>query len=303
MTEITNLVSKFYLHWYNVRKHAHGKAELVPLMKRMCEVLGKRLDGRPVGWEQVAPDYEFSGGFGNYHHMRLSKGLYITRYDKTMDYLNADENEDIYNIFYNLSNDRYKQHEGIFVKTRPYNLFCLQMIYPKDYFNTLAAMKWATENKQYTLFKTHPAADYHQNYPRFWIHAKQKGYVTEYTKFCHGYRSKELVEEANLIFSSDSALSFKALIKNKPTFMMRTGPMVDLIPIIPKLDSSVLDVKPVEQTHRTKWLNWFYAVICNDMNDNRFEEKINYRIDLYEDGKKDIEVCTWNTFKNRGLIL
>lgn len=285
--------------WGELRKNSPRKLEKLPIVQK-C--LGSIEGNFSLSFEQpqIKADYYFCGGFGNFEHIKFTKGIYFTDYPVTEDYKNADTNEHYYEYFKTLGNDRYSQPDQVFVKQRPYNLFPLQMVYPKDYHQTLHALKWATESKRYTIFKTHPAHNGDQNYKAFWGVAKKIGVISEYTELVDNYRSEELVNKADMIFSADSALTLKAVLKNIPTFAMRNFQMNDIVPVIPKIP---LDIKvPIVSKYKAiKWFDWFYRTVCNDITKNDFKDKIDRRLNLYKNGATDKELHSLTFLKNKGL--
>ena len=95
-----------------------------------------------------------------------------------------EEDDDIYNQYLGQANDGYIQTSDGWVKDRPYVLFPMQFVYPKDYFETWAAVEWATKNKVYTIFKRHPASSSQSQTPRdydkFYRVATRAGITSEY---------------------------------------------------------------------------------------------------------------------------
>lgn len=299
--------------WVKYRSHNPEKMHLIPFVKKCIDI------ARPWYYEAGEittfevfdgrkPDYYFMGGYGKFEHIKFNKGLYSLRYEPSDDWKNAPENEDIYNQYLGRANDRYIQTSDRWVKDRPYVLFPMQFVYPKDYFETWAAVEWATKHKVYTIFKRHPASSSQSQTPRdydkFWEVATRAGITSEYTHFpVENYSAQSMIDQCDMMFSADSAMTLEAMLRGKPTFTMRRCQISDIVPILDyrKIDETILDIAPVPVRDQKKWLNWYWHSCVNDLDADNFEWKINQRRTLYRAGHSDLELHTWEFTKRHGL--
>lgn len=295
-------LSNYYKTWYKQRYNEPHKAIRLKYVKEYCEIFDPYVSLEDMLWTDHNCKYRYTGGYGNFHMMRMSNGLYVDDFPKTDAYLEADIEEGILDFFKSQSNDRYGQDKGIYKPDRPYYLFGLQMTRSKDYHQTVKALKWATENKQYTVFRAHPVAGDHTNYDRLWTKFYKEGLLSEYTKLAQGYRSEEMVANADLVFSVDSALSLKSVLMGKPTVQMRdNNMMIDIVPTLPDLEG--LDkVKPMPDDQLAQWLTWFYHCVCHDFHGEGYAEKLIRKFKFYEDGHTDKDLHSWKYLKNLGHI-
>lgn len=271
-------------------------------VKEYCEILDPYVSLEDMHWEDHECKYRYTGGYANFELMRMSKGLYVDDFPKLGLYKEAETDDNIINFFNERSNDRYGQDEGIFKPDRPYNLFCLQMTRTKDYENTVKALKWATENKQYTIFRAHPCPGDYTHYKPLWVRFLKEGLLSEYTKLVTGCRSEEMVANADRVISSDSAVSFKAAVLGKPVIQMRdNNMMIDVVPTLPTLEGWE-KVKPIPDDQLAQWLTWFYQCICHDFHGEGYAEKLIRKLKFYEDGHTDKDLHSWKYLKNLGHI-
>lgn len=286
--------ANFYKYWYRTRSDVPEKLINLKYIKQFGDVIEGHLSPHRINWEEKVAEFRYTGGYANFHLMRFSKGLYIDHFPTWGLYKDAPENEDIYNHFLSLKNDRYGQHEGVFVKERPYTLFALQMTARKDLKETLRYIRWATESKTYTLFKTHPCAGGGTDYKSLWWLAEKYGLISEYTVLVDGCRSKELVEGADRFVSVDSGLTFKAMLLGKPVCTLRGLTMMnDVVPHV-ATDDSILEVPPVPHKEKLKWLNWFYHRVCTDFHKEDYADRLLHKLSRYDDqGLNDYEVHKW----------
>ncbi len=296
--------------WIEHRKHNPEKMHLVPLL-RNCLSIAEQWDNEEACFEvynNQKVDYRFMGGFGAFEHIRFSKGLYITEYKQRDDWLKAEPDEQIYQEYLNRANDRYLQTDKPWVKDRPYVLVPLQFIYPKDYYETVALVEWATKNKVYTVFKRHPASSSQSNIPRnydaFWGVVEKMGITSEYTCFPReNYNSMSMVSQCEMLISVDSAMTLQAMLQQKPTVNLRRCMISDIVPLAnyKELDSSVLELKPIPKEEQIRWLTWYWKSCVNDYNSENFKWKINKRRDLYKLGATDVDLHSWKFTKENGL--
>lgn len=287
---------------------------LIPFVKKCIDVAEpwQKESGEFATFEvfdsATKPNYFFMGGFGQFKHIKFGKGLYSTKYPSRDDWKNAEPSDKVYEDYYNRANDRYIQTTDVWVKQRPYVLFPLQFVYPKDYHETWAAIEWATKNKVYTVFKRHPASSSQSQTPRdydkFWEVAVRAGITSEYTHFpVENYNAQSMIEQCDLMFSADSAMTLEAMLRGKPTFTLRRCQISDIIPVLDhtKLDSSILDVPSVPIEKQKQWLTWYWNSCVNDLDADNFAWKINKRRDLYRQGHTDLELHSWEFTKQHGL--
>lgn len=292
----------YYKQWGKQRLKDPPKLMRVKYVKEFCEIFDPYLDLSELHWEDHSCKYRYTGGYGNFHMMRFSKGMYVDTFPNLNQYKEAVPDEDVYDYFKEQGNDRYGQHSRVFEPQDNYFLFPLQMTRTKDYENTIKAFKWATENKKLVLFKTHPAPGDMTDYASIFRTFFKMGLFSDYTKVVHGYRSEELVENADLVFSSDSALSLKAFIKGKPIVHMREHNMMnDIVPTYSNLDGIEKVVEaPLEE--RIRWLTWFYHCVCHDFHGEGYQDKLIRKLKFYEDGHSDEDLHSWKYLKNLGHI-
>ena len=300
------------LKWKGPREKSSGKMSNLNIVQG-CMEISKSWSiqyGETVAFEgyEGSENYHFMGGFGSFKHIKFSKGLYINNFPERDDWENALPDDAVYKRYISNANDRYPQTVRPWQKERPYVLFPMQMIYPKDYYQTIAAVKWATENKIYTVFKRHPAS-YDGDLlvgdcDKFWNVMGRMGYLSKYTVLPYGhYNSISMVSQCDMLFSADSAMTLQAMLLDKPTFTMRRCQISDIIPVIDlnKLDDTVLSIKAVPVPTQVKWLSWYWNVCVNDFDALGFSNKIRKRHSLYRDGHSDLELNSWEFTKKNGL--
>ena len=257
------------------------------------EAIQGHVEPYELDWAEKVRTYRYTGGYANFHLMRFSMGVYIDFFPLWGLYKDAPADESSYLYFLEQSNDRYGQHEGVFKKERPYTLFLLQMTSHKDHYETLRYIKWATESKTYTLFKTHPCPGGNTHFPGFWRKAKQLGIVSEYTEIVDGCRSEELIRGADRVVSVDSGGTFKAILYDIPTCTLRGPSMTtDIVPLV-KTNDEILDVKSVPQKDKFKWLNWFYHRVGIDFHKEDYKERLLHKLSRYKEGATDYDVHRW----------
>ena len=281
--------------YYLYRKDVPEKLINVKYVKMFGDTIQGHIPKEQIDWEEKIRKYRYTGGYANFHLMRFSKGLYIDQFPVWGQYKDAPADDDLYNYFINeCGNDRYGQHTNKFVKQRPYTLFALQMTARKDFKETVKYIAWATQSKTYTIFKTHPCAGGGTDYKGLWSYCKKQGLLSEYTQLADGYHSEELVNNCDRFVSVDSGLTFKALLRDKPTCTLRGPSMTtDIVPLV-ETDDSILDVKAVDKKQKLKWLNWFYNRVCLDYHKDDYAEKTLEKLYKYEKkGLTDYEVHKW----------
>lgn len=295
-------LANYYIEWYKNRYNEPHKAIRLKYVKEYCEIFDPYVSLEDMHWEDHSCKYRYTGGYANFHMMRMSKGLYVDYFPKTERYLEADTEDGILDFFRSQGNDRYGQDEGIYKPDRSYYLFALQMTRTKDFNETVKALKWATENKQYTVFRAHPVPGDITNYNKIWNYFYKEGLLSEYTNLAQGYRSEEMVANADLVFSSDSALSFKSILMGKPTVQMRDNNMlVDIVPTLPDL-TGIEKVKAISDDQLSQWLTWFYHCICHDFHGEGYKDKLLRKLKFYEKGHTDEDLHSWKYLKNLGHI-
>lgn len=296
--------------WIEARYHNPEKMHLVPYIER-CLKIASSWENEICCFETFDNkkyDYRFMGGFGNFKHLRFSKKLYISKYFRRDDWKNAEPDELIYTSYKSRTNDRYLQTDVEWKKDRPYVLVPLQFLYPKDYFETISLIEWATKNKIYTIFKRHPASSSQtqtpRDYDKFWSVVERMGITSEYTHFpVDNYNANSMIKQCDMMISVDSAMTLQAMLHNKPTVNLRRCMISDIIPILDhtKLDDSVKGIKPIDLDTQMKWLTWYWKSCVNNYDADNFSWKINRRRDLYRNGATDLDLHSWEYTKNNGL--
>ena len=284
----------YYKVWYKSRQGVPEKLINLKYIKMFGEAIQGLIDPKRIDWEEKIREFRYTGGYANFHLMRFSKGFYIDVFPVWGYYKDAPDTEDGYQYFLKQKNDRYGQHEGIFEKQRPYTLFPLQMTGRKDLRETLRYMAWATASKTYTIFKSHPCPGGGTYYSKLWEQAEMMGIASEYTEFVDGYRSEEMIRDADRVVSVDSGCTFKAILHDVPTCTLRGPSMTtDIVPLV-KTDNSILDVKAVPKKDKMQWLNWFYNRVCIDFHKDDYAEKLTEKLWKYtKKGMTDHEVHQW----------
>ena len=283
----------YYKVWFSARRTVPEKLINLKYIKMFGEAIQGHVEPYELDWSEKLRKYRYTGGYANFHLMRFSMGAYIDFFPLWGQHLDAPPSEEIYEYFLNQRNDRYGQQEGIFEKTRPYTLFLLQMVSNKDHYETLKYIKWATESKTYTLFKTHPCPGGNTHFEGFWRKAQQLGLVSEYTVLVDGYRSEEIIRQADRVVSVDSGGTFKAILYDIPTCTLRGPSMTTGIVPLVKTNDEILDVKAVDTKAKLQWLNWFYNRVGIDFHKEDYKERLLHKLNRYKQGESDYDVHKW----------
>ena len=283
----------YYKVWYLARKGVEEKLINLKYIKMFGDAIDGHVDPTELDWEEKVRKYRYTGGYANFHLMRFSMGIYIDFFPTWGLYKEAPADEAMLEYFLQQSNDRYGQQPGIFEKERPYTLFLLQMVAGKDYYETLKYINWATKSKTYTLFKTHPCPGGNTHFDGFWRRAEQLGITSEYTVLVDGFRSEEMIKEADRVVSVDSGGTFKAILYDKPVCTLRGPSMTtDIVPLV-KTNDEILDVKAVATEDKLKWLNWFYHKVGIDFHKEDYKERLLHKLARYKEGESDYDLHRW----------
>lgn len=180
--------------------------------------------------------------------------------------------DNIIETLFAMKNDRFPQPDNIIELPDSYDLFLLQIPDSHDKEQTIDALKYARDTKRYTLFKKHPTKDH----MRYWNEFEEQGYVSDYSIYVDA-PTDHLVRNADRIYSSDSIVSYNALLYNKPVCTYKTN---DFSEIVPMIDNAyeIDNIEPVPVDVRNRFLTWWYYNLCIDINKNDFEERIERRI-------------------------
>jgi hypothetical protein len=173
----------------------------------------------------------------------------------------CDIDHDVTKIF----GTKYSQGSRIIDLPDKYNLFLLQDNIGPEYDHMLDAMKYAEEQKVYTVFKQHPLTE---------ICIHNSDYIIFADANCN---LDHLLDNADKVFSSWSSVSLNAMLKGKPCATYDTMAFSE---IVPKIDSAyqLEDIEPVNQDDLSRFLSWFTHKLCIDVSKEGFEEKIEQRI-------------------------
>jgi len=263
----------------------------------------------------------YRGGSPNYRLFKISPGgEYILNNPRYHLWKNCDIDSNILNLWNSFPNNRYEQSKKTIELPKSYDLFCLQLtgkifdstnlppgkmdlpsddprwnskyldrIMPRDEWATRDAIKYATENKRYTIFKSHPVTS--QPNVNCWKDFQKEGIINEYTIFVDrdGCNIDYLVDNADLVYSADSAVSLNAMLKGK---RVATYYNTDLSEVIPQIfDSGELKtVRPVPEEDVKRFLTWYYYKLSFDIESANYEEKIENFVMNFKKGQRAKEL-------------
>lgn len=232
----------------------------------------------------------FSEGSANFGLFKLTpNGDYITHNPMLHLWKKSDVDSNILKTFEGMTNSKYSQPRCVNTPNTPYNLFLLQMASTVDLKPTVDALKYASEQKRFTLFKIHPAPGDGTDFNLLWEMFKKNDLVSDYTVLVDGSLS-ELISEADIVYSADSACTFNAILAGKPTFNYRTNEFSEIVPLL--RTSKDMTIPTINHTDVLRFLTWYYYKLSIDINSPIYQQRIKYIVDAYHSGKSTAEIFT-----------
>ena len=162
-------------------------------------------------------------------------------------------------------------------------------VMPRDEWATRDAIRHAKETKTYTIFKAHPVASSPNT--KTWDNFIKEGILNEYCIFVDGHECNVdyLIDHADLVYSSDSAVSFSAMLKGKPTATYYNTDMSEIIPTI-KTSDELVDIKTIPEEDVKRFLSWYYHKLCFDIEQDDYEDKIERMVVRFKNGERTKEL-------------
>lgn len=231
----------------------------------------------------------YSEGAPNFNLFKLTPGgEYIRKFSTNTLWKQYEANYDILSKFTTFENNKYIQEETGSIEYDNYDLFLMQMSHTKDKQVFYDALIYATSMKVLTLFKAHPVASDKPSI-EVWREANTNGLVSDYTVFVDNVSVDQLIENANIVYSADSAASLNAILAGKKTATFRKNDLCEIIPTISSPEE-LSTVTPPRMEIVSKFLNWYYNRLCIDINDDAFEDRISYILKSYNNNKSFEEI-------------
>lgn len=233
----------------------------------------------------------YNEGSANFNLFKITpKGHYIQSSNPMLHlWKRVDIDTNVLKRFETRCNSKYTQPNSTAVSVgQPYNLFLMQHVASKDLRYTIDALKYATEMKRFTIFKTHPAVGDDTNFDRVWEIFKSKGLISDYTVMLSG-NMHNLIANADLVYSADSAGTFNAMLSSIPTVNYRINEFSEIVPLIET--SKTLLNKPIPQEDLLRFLTWYHDVLAIDILDMQAAElKISRIAELYNLGFRTVDI-------------
>jgi hypothetical protein len=276
----------YYEAWADRRASSKLKLNNVDILKRF-ETLLNSLEVEAIhidNYPENHPTLYYSEGSANFELFKLTpRGEYIVRNPGLHLWKSHDIDSGIIDRLNGLSNTKYLQSQSQFNAETPYNLFLLQMASTIDLVPTLDAVKYATEQKRYTLFKTHPAVGDGTDFESLWSMFEKHGIISDYTVLVDA-DLMTLIRGAEVVYSADSACTFNALLEGKPVYNYRSNEFSDIVPLIKS--SKNLPANAIDRDDVLRFLSWYYHSLSIDFNDEKAStEKILRISNMYKEGK------------------
>jgi len=232
----------------------------------------------------------FNEGSANFNLFKLVPGgAYITHNPMLHLWKGVDIDSNILSIFTSQNNTKYRQCEEPINIGRPYNLFLLQMASTADLKQTVDALKYATEDKRFTVFKTHPATGDGTDFQKLWEAFKRNGLVSDYTELVDG-SLEDLIDHADVVYSVDSACTFNAMLKHKPVFNYRVNEFSEIVPVVST--SKNHNISPISEPDLLRFLTWYYHYISININRFNYEQRIEQIVHQFNTGRTIREMFT-----------
>jgi len=220
-------------------------------------------------------------------------GDYIFKNPRYHLWKECDIDYDILKKFDKLPNNRYTQTQRTIPVPDSYDLFPLALSakkknefgIPKDEVVTRDAIRYATEKKRYTIFKeSHLAVK-----GKTWHDFVKEGITSKYTIYAEDCNGDYLIDNADRVYSSESAMCFQAMLKGKIVATYHDTDSSEVMPII-KTASEIDDIEPLPIGKLYRYLSWYYHKLCINIYDENAEERINDRISRFINGERTKEL-------------
>ena len=173
----------------------------------------------------------------------------------------------------------------------------------KDLLGTIKYIAWATVQKTYTIFKTHPCAGGNTHYDILWNIAKKHNILKRIHRVSRWMNGRAYLKVRIGCKHGDSGLTFKAILHDKPVCTLRGPSMTTDIVLLVETDDSILDVKAVPYKDKIKWLNWFYGRVCIDFHKEDYKERLLEKLHKYKKTKQTIMRCINGNYGTLGAYL
>ena len=167
--------------------------------------------------------------------------------------------------------NKYEQPNDKPPLPKDFDLFLMQLHKKKDFDATKDALKYATNNQILTLFKAH-VSTYIPN-RESWKQFEEAGLTSEYTRFVDNPCNIDyIIEKSRLVYSSDSAASFNAIIKGKPVCTYHDNDMSELIPKI-NTATEIRNIKTLDYNDIKNFFSWYYLIHTLNIRNKDFYRK------------------------------
>jgi len=230
----------------------------------------------------------YSEGSANFNLFKLTPNAqYILSNPMLNLWKRTDIDSNIIKVFELMSNSKYLQTNTSQRIGRSYNLFLMQMASTVDLRFTVDALKYATEQKRFTVFKTHPAVGDGTDFPALWETFKKHRLVSDYTIMVDG-DLQSLIDDADIVYSADSACTFNAMLKGIPVFNYRINEFSEIVPI---LDTSKdMPITIIDHEDLLRFLSWYYHKLSIDVNQDSFPQRLQSILEQHLAGKPISEI-------------
>jgi hypothetical protein len=242
-------------------------------------------------------------GFECKNHIRITRGMYVKSFKNRNDWKNATVDKEIVKKYRNHINYNKYKSESFTNNYKNYAICFLSL--KKHTYSTsdVECLRWATEMKNYTIFKMHPQT-VKTNPHRIKVFlqiCKNYNYLSKYTVLLYdNYDVSELINKSNFVYGSESSVIVQALISGKPCFLTSNTPFLDIVPTYSVIPNDYVPIA-IDEDAINKFITWYYYVVCIDMNKENWKDLIKKRYDMYQKNMTDHQALTWENACKNGL--
>jgi hypothetical protein len=284
--------------WVSDRRYQPLKLKNAPLLIKFSKALEESSKKYNVsyllGESGLTHQYDhvliYHAGSPNFNMFKLLPGHdYIYKNPFLNLWKECDIDSNILEVFSSMANQRYLEGDKQACTYSDYDLCLMQMeaVIPRDDEVCRKSLNFAKESKTLTLFKSHPSTAVSSK--TTWDTYKKEGLVSDYSVFVEDFEFNSVIDGANRIYSSDSAVSFNALLKNKKVATFHEIDLSEVVPIISS-HSELDNIESIPDCDRLQFLSWYYHKLSIDVLKPDYQEKIDQTVMLVSKGKTSIEI-------------